>query len=130
MLYLRGRYAEYRLVQLLRKRGYIAVRVARSGSGSYSFDVLAIKNLPPVPYIALIEVKRRSDMVKIYMPREKVKSILQLASTVGADALIALYVSSQKQWYVRKISDYDSIAEKNCVYWPNVNWVPLSKYMP
>jgi len=122
--YYKGFYAEHALMKRLRRAGFWCARLPRSGK-SYGFDLIAMRGGKAL----FIEVKRRSDFVNIYLPKEKVILMREKVKKAGAIGLLALYVSSIKEWFVRDIKSYDHIYNKNYRYDSNSNWIPLDEYL-
>ncbi|RLE88784.1 MAG: hypothetical protein DRJ67_01070 [Thermoprotei archaeon] len=128
MSYRRGWQAEYRLVQLLRERGFLASRLPRSGKSPYSFDIIAVKAVNTIPYVVLIEVKMRSRPGTIYLERSRAKSLIKLALQAAAEPLIALYIKRHRRWYIRPVDSRDKDTGKYFVYKFNNIWRPLDEY--
>jgi len=116
--FVKGFMYEWRLVRLLRERGYFAVRVPKSGRYPYSFDVIAIKS----GRIFFIEVKMRSKPEDLRLDKGAVGGLLKVAEIAGATPLIALYSKSIGKWLVRDARDYDKETPKLYVYKVKNNW--------
>ncbi|MEM4569706.1 MAG: hypothetical protein QXE66_00190 [Desulfurococcaceae archaeon] len=121
--YYRGAATERRFIQLLRSRGFFAVRAPRSGKG-YGVDIIAVKN----GRAYLFEVKKRRDFTTIQIPREQYDYVKNVEETAKAPFLLTLYVASRRTWYVRPITQPDSIADVTVSYKPNEKWIEINKF--
>jgi len=97
--YRRGRYAEYKLMLLLKNSGYFVLRAPASGSRVKRFnyiDVIAIKR----GIILLFEVKRKMQRDTITIRKEQIEKLKRAEELTGGHAYIAVYIDEDKKFYV------------------------------
>jgi len=102
----KGRYAEYKLMLQLKKAGYFVLRAPASGSKAKRFtyiDVIAIKS----GLILLFEVKRRQKRDTILFSKEQIDKLREAEEITGGHAYIAVYIDSDKKWYVFTIDQLE-----------------------
>ena len=95
----KGRYGEYKLMQLLKKHGYFVMRAPSSGSKVKRFsyvDVVAIKK----GLILLFEVKRRQKRDTITFRKEQIDKLKEAEEMTGGNAYVAVYLDDEKRWYL------------------------------
>jgi len=94
----KGRYGEYKLMQLLTKHGYFVMRAPGSGTRVKRFayvDVIAIKK----GLILLFEVKRRQRRDTITFHKEQIEKLKEAEEKSGGHAHVAVYIDDEKRWY-------------------------------
>jgi len=94
----KGKYAEYKLMQLLKKSGYFVMRAPASGSKVKRFsyvDVIAIKR----GVILLFEVKRRKKRDTVIISKEQIEKLKEAQDLTGGLSYIAVYIDDEKRWY-------------------------------
>jgi len=95
----KGRYGEYKLMQILKKSGYFVMRAPASGAKVKRFsyvDVLAIKK----GLVLLFEVKRRQKRDTITIHKEQIDKLREAEEKSGGHAYIAVYLDDEKRWYL------------------------------
>ncbi|RLF21496.1 MAG: hypothetical protein DRN15_11085 [Thermoprotei archaeon] len=122
--YRRGKYAETLLIKQLRKQGFWATRLPRSGK-SYFVDVIGIRK----GKVILAEVKRRRTARDIYIEKWKYERMRRIMDVTGATFLLILYIQSLNLWLARRIDDYDKMTEKHVVYKINDKWRSLDSFL-
>ncbi len=96
--YKRGRYAEYKLMLILKNSGYFVLRAPASGSRVKRFnyiDVIAIKR----GIILLFEVKRKIQRDTITIRKEQIEKLKRAEELTGGHAYIAVYIDKDKRFY-------------------------------
>ncbi|MEK6874574.1 MAG: Holliday junction resolvase Hjc [Nanoarchaeota archaeon] len=100
----KGTNAERELIHMFWKSGWVAARVAGSGSMSYpSPDIIAAK----YPRIIVIEAKVTSQ-TRQYIYKEDIKGLQMFASVMNAEPWIAVKFN-QIGWYFIGSSRFDNI---------------------
>jgi len=117
-VYQRGYQTEMRLVKLLQKEGYFATRVPRSGKGLRP-DVIAIRH----GRILLFEVKRRKYVGVVYLRKEEVEKLLDIANIVDGDAYLAVWGWRQHYWGFKPLERYTKETKTHYVYGRRPRWM-------
>ena len=95
----KGRYGEYKLMQLLKKHGYFVMRAPGSGAKVKRFsyvDVVAIKK----GLILLFEVKRRQKRDTITFNKEQIDKLKEAEEMTDGNAYVAVYLDDERRWYL------------------------------
>jgi len=108
----RGVAYEYILLRKLRSKGFVALRVPKSGRYPYSFDLLAIKN----GKVYMIEVKRRMDADRVYVETERVHGVLAQASKAAAVPVLAVNTGDGRGFVFKRLDEWERATERFYVY--------------
>jgi len=107
---LRGFQAERDLVKLLWRLGFAVIRAPASGSKikrAVYPDVVAIHK----GKVLVFEVKRRSELSTIYIPKEQVEKLKIFSERAGGEAFIAIKVPG-RDWIFIELRDIEELNDK------------------
>ena len=107
---LRGFQAERDLVKLLWKLGFAVIRAPASGSKvkrAIYPDVVAIRK----GKVLVFEVKRRSELSTIYVPKEQVEKLKVFSERAGGEAFIAIKIPG-RDWIFIELKDMEELDNK------------------
>jgi len=107
---LRGFQAERDLVKLLWRLGFAVIRAPASGSKIKKAvypDVVAIRK----GKVLVFEVKRRSELSTIYVPKEQVEKLKMFSERAGGEAFIAIKIPG-RDWVFVELKDLEELDDK------------------
>lgn len=94
----KGKWAELRLMQILKRAGWSVLRAPSSGSGYRESvpDVVAVKK----GRVLVFEVKYRQSSRSIPLPEEKYMAVKKYAEQAGGEAYLAVKLKGEKDFRV------------------------------
>jgi len=101
--YLKGKRAEYELVNLLKRSGYAVMRAPASGARAKKVfypDVMAVKFDGVKHKVLIFEVKLRDERETVYIAGPKYWMLRDYAQRAGGKALLAVKVSKEGRWFL------------------------------
>lgn len=113
--YIRGKVAEYKLLNILKKRGWYCIRGAASGRRGQKVkypDLLAIKDRN----ILIFEVKSRKHRDTIHIEKSKYGFLKWVEKVTGGIAYIAVYVTNDSKWYFFRLDDLINEGDKYAIF--------------
>ena len=106
MAFRKGYRAESKLVSLLRREGFYAVRIPVSGGRTFPCDVLAVRDKDRRAY-QVKETKKK----RLYLPEEIVRQFMKVCQGLGFKPIIAVRWKRKREnpWTFIEVAEVKSL---------------------
>jgi len=100
---MKGKRAEYELINMLKKSGYAVMRAPASGARARKVfypDVMAVRFDGQRYRVLVFEVKLRDERETVYIAGPKYWMLRDYAVRAGGRAFLAVKVSKERRWFL------------------------------